>query len=301
MNTITKPARALFFLALLALGSIRAEAASMSTYLALGDSIAYGSGMTEDAAPGSTVTSGYVSQFASTMAQANGGVAPNVFNLALPGETLASFNSGNPDTSANTLYSSTLTNQNMAFMHYMASQLAAGNQINTVTISLGTQDIMNILNTPGFGSMSLIQQATAIQTGLAQIQSQYTTLMSEIRNVLPNATIDLVGAYNPFHATPNSPLAPMAEPAFLGLNNILQQEASTYKANYINTYTAFLGNESSYTNILGGTGNISPTATGYAAITTQLDATIVPEPSTFLIAGFGLAGVALHARRRRRV
>ena len=213
-----------------------------------------------------------------------------MINLALPNETLGSFSSGNPDTSANSLYSSSLTNQNMAFMHDMATQLAAGNQISTVTISLGTSDIMNILNSPGFGSMSLIQQATAVQTGLAQIQSEYTSLMSEIRNVLPDATIDLVGAYNPFHATPNSPLAPIAEPAFLGLDNILQQVASTNKATYVNTYTSFLGNEGTYTNILGGTGNINPTAAGFSAIAAQLSSTVVPEPSTLFIAALGLAG-----------
>jgi lysophospholipase L1-like esterase len=299
MNTLAKPTRALLILGVSALIASRADAASMTTYISLGDSIAYGSGTTEDAAPGSTGTSGYVSQFASTLGQVNGGVAPNVFNLALPNETLSSFSSGNADTSANTLYSPSLTSQNMAFMHYMATQLAAGNQINTVTISLGTQDIMNILNQPGFGSMSLIQQATAVQAGLAQIQSEYSSLLGQIRNVLPNATIDLVGAYNPFHATPNSPLAPIAEPAFLGLNNILQQDASQYNATYVDTYTKFLGNEATFTNILNGTGSISPTVPGYSAIAAQLNSTIVPEPSTLFIAGFGLAGLAAHARRRR--
>ncbi len=296
MNTHAAPARALLLLALSAIVAGRSEAASMSTYISLGDSIAYGPGTTQDTAPGSS--QGFVSQFASTLGQSGVG-APNVFNLALPNETLASFSSGNPDTAANTLYSSGLTSQNMAFMHYMATQLAAGNQINTVTISLGTSDVMNILNTPGFGSMSLVQQATAVQSGLAQIQSEYSSLLAQIRNVLPNATVDLIGAYNPFHATPNSPLAPIAEPAFLGLNNILQQEASTYKATYVNTYTSFLGHEGTYTNILGGTGNINPTGPGYSAIAAQLNSTVVPEPSTLLIAGLGLAGLVARSWRRR--
>ena len=299
MNTIAKPARALLFLTLSALIAGRAEAASMSTYISLGDSIAYGPGMTQDGAPGSSTMQGFVGQFAGTLGQANGGVAPNVFNLALPNETLGSFSSGSANTSANTLYSATQTSQDGAFMHYMASQLAAGNQITTVTISLGTADIMNILNTPGFGSLSLIQQATAVQAGLDKIQTQYTSLMGEIRNVLPNTTIDLVGAYNPFHSTPNSPLAPIAEPAFLGLNKILQGEASMFGATYVDTYTKFLGNEGTYTNILGGSGNISPTSLGYSAIAAQLNSTVVPEPSTLFIAGLGLAGLAWRHRRGR--
>jgi lysophospholipase L1-like esterase len=156
---------------------------------------------------------------------------------------------------------------------------------------------MNILNSPGFASMSLVQQATAVQNGLTTIQSQYDALMNEIKNVLPNTKIDLIGAYNPFHATPNSPLAGIAEPAFLGLNNIIQSEASKFGASYIDTYTAFLGHESTYTNILSGSG--TPTAAGYSAIANALGAT-VPEPSTAFAAGFGLVGLALWHRRNRR-
>src|SRR5205814_10500122 len=109
---------------------------------------------------------------------------------------------------------------------------------------------------------------------------QYTGLLNEIHNVLPNTKIDLVGAYNPYHATPNDPLAPIAEPAFLGLNKIIQGEATSTGAAYINTYTAFLGHEGTFTNVLGGQGNINPTAAGFSAIAGQLDSTVVPEPGT---------------------
>src|SRR6185437_11301990 len=48
MNMIAKSALAFLVFALSALVASRADAASMSTYISLGDSIAYGSGTTQD-------------------------------------------------------------------------------------------------------------------------------------------------------------------------------------------------------------------------------------------------------------
>ncbi len=300
MNTPSRIARALIVVAASTLVGARAEASSLSTYISLGDSIAYGSGSTQDAAPGSVGSTGFVSQFAGTLGQANGGTVPNVINLALPNETLGSFLSGNSDSAANSNYGSSHATQFSEFLQTVTSQAAAGQGIGTVTIALGTSDIANILNSPGFASLSLVQQATALQSGLALIQAEYAGVLAGVRTLLPNAQIDLIGAYNPYHATPNSPLAPIAEPAFLGLNNIIQGEASQFGATYINTYTAFLGHEGTYTNILGGQGNIEPTAAGDSAIAALLAPSAVPEPSTLFLAGFGLIGLAGHAMRRRR-
>ena len=298
MNAHAAIARVLLILTATAMAAPRAGAASMSTYLSLGDSIAYGSGTTQDSAPGSTVSQGYVTPFAAALGLSGGGSAPNVFNLALPNETLGSYSTGNANYAANTYYYAPQNTQSSVFMHYMATELAAGHQIDTVTVSLGTSDIANILNTPGFAALSLTNQATMVQAGLGQIQAQYAALLGEIRNVLPNAKIDLIGAYNAYHATPNDPLAPIAEPAFLGLNKVIQGEAKAFGASYVDTYTAFLGHEGTYTNILGGQGNINPTAAGYSAIAAQLTLA-TPEPSTLFLAGFGMAGLAARAWRRR--
>ena len=298
MNAHATIARALLIIIATATVARRAEAASLSTYISLGDSIAYGSGTIQDGAPGSSVGQGFVGQFAASLGQANGGAVPNVFNLAVPNETLGTFSTGNLGNAANTNYSTPDGTQSNMFLHDIASELAAGHQVGTVTVSLGMADMSNILNAPGFASLSLADQATKVQAGLSQIQTQYTALLAEIRNVLPNAQVDLIGAYNPYHATPNDPLAPIAEPAFLGLNKVFKGEAGMFGATYVDTYTAFLGHEGTYTNILGGQGNINPTPLGYSAIAAQL-AQATPEPSTLFLAGFGMAGLAARAWRRR--
>ena len=63
-------------------------AAPVQTYLALGDSIAFGE---TDVIPLSFGDQGYVKPFADFLATQNGGARPNVINLAFPGETSSSF------------------------------------------------------------------------------------------------------------------------------------------------------------------------------------------------------------------
>ncbi len=304
MTTFAKLARLLFGAALMAGVATQSEAASSSTYLALGDSLTYGLGTTQDNGQGGS-SSGVVSQYASALATSNGGMAPSVVNLSLPGEALATYSSTDANYSANTNYyvagtanGAPQSSQQDMFYHYVMTAASNGSPVTNITISLGMTDINNILNAPGFSTMSLTQQASAIQTGLGQIATEYTALMSSIRGLLPDAKIDLIGAYNPYNATPGNPLASSAESAILGLNNIIQAQAAANGATYIDTYTAFLGKEGSLTNILG-TGSIDPTAAGYSAIGNLLSASAVPEPSTVFLAAFGVIGLAGHAWRRR--
>ena len=59
----------------------------------MGDSITFGE--TDRAYIPSYVDRGYVSGFADTLGARNGGARPTVINLAIDGETVASFFSGN--------------------------------------------------------------------------------------------------------------------------------------------------------------------------------------------------------------
>ena len=64
------------------------RADSMETYLALGDSIAFG---VTDVTPISFGDQGYVRLYADFLATQGGGLRPRVINLAIPGETSSSF------------------------------------------------------------------------------------------------------------------------------------------------------------------------------------------------------------------
>ncbi len=305
MKTFAKLAPLLPALALMAFGATHSEAASSSTYLSLGDGLGYGTGTTQDNGQGGP-NAGFVSQYANSLAAMSGGTAPNVVNLALPGVSLANYNTTLPNYTANTNYYVAGTangvpqsSQQDMFYHYALAAGANGSPVTNITLSLGMTDVTNILNAPGFSTMSLTQQSAAIQTGLSQISTEYASVLNSIHSLLPNAKIDLIGAYNPYNATPNNPLAASAESAILGLNSIIQSQAASTGATYINTYSAFLGKEGTYTNILS-TGGIDPTAAGYSAIGQLLNASAVPEPSSIFLATVGLLGLAGHTWRRRR-
>ena len=67
-------------------------AAAAPVYVGLGDSITFGE--TDLSYVPSYGDRGYVGKFADTLASRNGGTRPTVFNLAIDGETAASFMSG---------------------------------------------------------------------------------------------------------------------------------------------------------------------------------------------------------------
>jgi lysophospholipase L1-like esterase len=183
--------------------------------------------------------------------------------------------------------------------HYVAAAAASGSPVTNVTISLGMSDMMNILNANGFASLTQAQQTAQIQAGLNQVASTYATILTLVNQLAPNAKIDIVGAYNPYNATLSSPIATSAASAILGLNNVLQSLSQNTGATYINTYSAFLGNEAVYTNMVS-TGSYAPSPAGYSAIGALLSAQVVPEPSTVFLAAFGVIGLAGHTWRRRR-
>src|SRR5689334_21952892 len=81
------------------------------TYIALGDSVAFGE--TDFTRNPSYGDRGYVSHVADGLAASNGGVRPNVVNLAIDGETTTSFfGGGQPLAPQNLNYPATTTSQN---------------------------------------------------------------------------------------------------------------------------------------------------------------------------------------------
>ena len=88
MRKIHLGSRAGIAVAMMLANACLAVARPVQTYLALGDSIAFGK---TDGIPVSFGDQGYVKPFADFLATRNGGTRPDVINLAFPGETSSSF------------------------------------------------------------------------------------------------------------------------------------------------------------------------------------------------------------------
>lgn len=294
-------------LALVVSGSRPGRASGIPTYLALGDSMAFGeTNWTQDPSNGDR---GYVSLYANHLATANGGVRPNVINFGVDGETTTTFFQGGPQGDGtlsgfpapqlNTNYPDTSHTQNDMLQALLLTHKAAGLDINTVSVQLGANDLLATANNPTFFTETPAQQQAQIMATLGNVQANYTHLLTEIRTALPTANILLMGYHNPFAGVPASPLSAIAGPAIQGLNSVISGEAAAFGARYVDTYTPFLGHELEYTYIASG--NVHPNAAGYAVIAAQMDAQTVPEPSTLAVLAVGMAGVLLRNRFRSRL
>ncbi|MDB5349666.1 MAG: hypothetical protein JWN86_913 [Planctomycetota bacterium] len=276
-----------------------AEAGSM-TYIALGDSLAFGeTDFTHNPSYGDR---GYVAKYADSLASQNGGVRPNVVNLGVDGETTTSFfGGGQAAAPLNLNYPSASTSQNTLLTSKIASELAAGHTIGAVTISLGANDLFAVVGAPGFFALSPAQQQGAILASMSTIQNNYTALLTELHALVPNAAVTVVGDYNPYAALPAgaSPLVGLAGPAIQLLNAVIAGQASAFGAKYVDLYTPFIKHEGEYTYILApppGT-NVHPNEFGYGVIANAINP--VPEPSTMALMGVLGLGIAGRAYRRK--
>ncbi len=294
-----RPGRAwLAALALLAAGTARAE--PMQAYIALGDSIAFG--QTTATPQQSFGDQGYVGQFANFLATQNNGVRPNVINLALPGETSASyFAGGNSSAGANLNYGgdSTLAQRNF-LAGVVAAERATGNVVSTVSFALGLGDVLPLLYPPsGTPNLTPGQIQTAVQQVLNTLQANYVTALTQVRGVLPNAQLYLPNYYNPFTALgPNDQKNQIMSLFVTGQNQILQSLAPQFNGKIVDVMSAFANSPGNVTT--SGPGFPFPNANGYSLIANEL-ATVasVPEPGTLTLLAFGAAGV-LGCRLRRR-
>jgi lysophospholipase L1-like esterase len=284
-----------------------------STYLAIGDSVAFGEFRFQEG-PNDGIR-GYVAPYADFLATSNGGVRPQTINLAVSGETSTTFFNGGPPGPGpipgapaygrNTNYTQPFPAQNSLLLATIAAQHAAGNTIDNITVQLGANDFYALAIDPANFTKTPLQQQAILGATLAQFQSNYTALLSELTALAPEANLVLLGYYDPFGPFANDPTNPffptsqLSGPAIQGLDQIIAAEATAFNARYIDLYTPFLGNELSLTDVANPLipGNVHPTPAGYGVIFGQL----VPEPSGLLMLGTSaIAGLALARRRSRR-
>lgn len=304
------------------------QAIAAPVYVALGDSITFGE--TDLSYVQSNGDRGYVGTFADTLAARNGGVRPVVFNLAIDGETASSFvtNAGrtppvvgrgdSPLQLENLNYgNSNALSQSALFANTVAAQRAVGNTVNTISITLGFNELAALAptqNTPAAEAAAIAQ----IPSTLAAYRTNYANILTQVRSLAPDADLLLLGYYNPFPADPNSPAAPVFNAGGMALNNTIQGLAAQFGGVYVDNAAAFVGQEALYTyqavqpagssvsGPFGGVlpiGNVHPNALGYNVIAANVAAaTAVPEPAswTALIAGLAAMGVAAGARRLAR-
>ncbi|WP_406694475.1 GDSL-type esterase/lipase family protein [Singulisphaera sp. Ch08] len=295
----------LIFAALAIMASRSASAAAMPTYLALGDSMAFGE--TDFTHNPSNADRGYVSLFANHLATLNGGARPAVINLGVDAETSTTFlqggtqgdgtQSGFPAPQLNTNYATPTPTQHSLLQAILLTQNVTGHSIDTVSVQLGANDLFVLANSPGFLALTPIEQQTQVAATLGTFQANYTTLLTELKTALPNATLLMLGYHNPFGGIPGHPLSAIAGPAIQALNGLIEQDAAAFGGRYVDTYTQILGHELDYTLIANG--NVHPNDAGYALIAAQMEAQTVPEPSTLVVLGAGLVGFLVHDRRRK--
>lgn len=295
------------------------SAAAAPAYVALGDSITFGE--TDLSYIQSFGDRGYVGRYADTLASRNG-VRPVVVNLAINGETTASFSSATGRTTPVTTRTDAILaaqnlnyasnpglSQSTLFSQTVASQQALGNTINTISVTLGFNDVAALAASPTT-ALSLLPST------LATYQANYAAILAEIRQLAPNADLLLLGYFNPFPGDPANPLFAAGGPQ---VNSIIQGLAAQYGGRYVDNATPFVGNEAAYTFIdeqrngsispgpfsgVEPVGNVHPNGIGYDVIAAQVAAagrTAVPEPSALALLGSGLVFALGSLRRRGRV
>ena len=286
-------------LAFVALGPARIVKADYQTYLAVGDSLAFGFGTSSAPSPGND--RGYVAPYDTFLAAGNGGTVPHAIDLGVYGETSSSFFAPNsPGALLNTNYSAPAVSQDAL----MQATIGANPSIGTVTVQLGSNDLYALLLNPAYQTASQAVQLAMFQQALGTFGFNEMKLLTELKGLLPHANVLVLNYYNPYPGS-GSPFEVAASHAIPELNKVIKQVALGAGDIPVDISAPFVGHEASFTHVQdpGGQFNVHPTGAGYDAITLQLEnatPAAVPEPSSIALLALGGAGTLVAARRRGR-
>lgn len=267
------------------------------TYIALGDSVAWGASTTAENFQNlpNLADRGYVARVANFLGQQNGGVRPRLVNLAVPFESTTTYLTGsavNPQANAN--YTDA-TAQSVRFGQVAQAELAAGRTVELVTLGLGANDLLSLADDPAFLMGTPEAQGALVLARLTTLQTNLAAIATQVRTTLPTTRLVIHGFYNPYAATPAHPVAPFAGGILDALNLVISGVADATGAEFADVAPLFAGREAELTLMLTdppiGT-NIHPTPAGYALIAQA----IIPAPG----AGAALVLLGAWSTRRRR-
>ena len=201
--------------------------AQNSTYLAIGDSVGFGITTTASYTQLSTGDRGYVSLYADYLATQNAGIRPTVVNASIYGDSTSSyFDTSNTARALNTNYTSTIS-QNTFVMNAITQAAAASRPVTTVTVSLGANDLLSIIQQPGFAALPPATQFATLQGAFGGIVTNLTTFYAGLRAALPTANIIAVGYYDPFAVLPGNPNPALIPADFAFLKEAVREAMDT--------------------------------------------------------------------------
>lgn len=241
-----------------------ATARAQETYVALGDSLAFGfrTLFTTDRSFGDQ---GYVAPFADFLApRTSDGARPRVLNLAVPGETSASFFSGGQLGAFFNLNYDVLQGEAQwtKLDEAIGDAATSGRPISWVTLHLGANDLFDVTDAPGFFDLAPADQQALFDAAIADLCARHRVILDRLRADLPDARAAVMGYYNPYAVVPDDPLHPLAESIVRQLNDELRAVSRDAGVRFVEVYEAFVGNEAEWTLIVSD-GDIHPTDEGY--------------------------------------
>jgi lysophospholipase L1-like esterase len=224
-----------------------------STYLALGDSLAYGyhaAQFEEELAKTGTVNpanfnKGYVDDFAAGLKVINPKL--QVINDGCPGETTETLikGSGVPGYCAGGATNPKGLFPDIFLHHpYTAggsqladalSILAANKNVSPITLDIGSNDVLQFLATKcGFPATDTCTEAT-VGAEFVKIATNVGSILGQLRAAAPKAQIVLIGAYNPYPT-----VVPGGDKTQAALNSLLEGVAAKVpNASFANTLPVF--------------------------------------------------------------
>lgn len=246
------------------------QAPTSSTYLATGDSFAFGyhlaqyqQEMLQNTYNPASFQDGYDADFYKQLLGVISGITE--INYSCPGETTTSFINGGCafHTSPSSLHNSYLVGQSQLQVAVAYLQANAG-KVSVITLDLGVNDAIALANIcqAQANPVTCYNQRTA--GVLATVRQNYATILDAVRQAAPQARIILIKAPNPVYYDGTDGLDN-------GLNQIIDDAAASRNLQVANAYDIFTaGNVCSWTNYCSNPSDFHPNAVGYSQIAAQV-------------------------------